>query len=81
MNRYAREKQTYGCQARTAVVYARNTGQLPPSHLTFWHYDILRHEMRRALLGIDAPTAWCGRNARLRRYIESWAKLPAPVLP
>lgn len=81
MNRYEREKPGTG-GASAAVNHAINTGQLPRSPwLTFSHMSIVRHEMRRALLGIDGPNAWCGRNARLRRMIEGLRGMPGPQLP
>lgn len=80
MNRYDRERPNTG-GARAAINYARNTGQLPATWEAwdYWHY--LRHEMRRALWGIDGPNAYCGRNERLRRIIDHWRTMPGPKLP
>lgn len=81
MNRYDRERPETG-GASAAINRAINTGKIGPHWQTFdyWHY--MRHEMRRALLGVDPPTAWCGeRNARLRRIIEKFRSLPAIPLP
>jgi len=81
MNRYERERPNTG-GASAAVNYACNTGKLPPSWESWWYFPIMHHEMRRALLGIDPPTAWCGdRNARLRRMIMRWRDMPAVSLP
>jgi len=81
MNRYERERPGTG-GARAAVNYAINTGKLSNVWNTFDHMNMVRREMRRALLGIDAPTAWCGdRNARLRRMVEALRGMPAPRLP
>ena len=81
MNRYEREKPNTG-GARAALNYARNTGQLPRVWETFEWMHLTHHEMRRALLGIDGPNAWCGdRNNRLRRMLAHVRSLPAPKLP
>jgi hypothetical protein len=81
MNRYERERPGTG-GARSAVNYAINMGHVSNVWYTFDYMNMVRHEMRRALFGIDEPTAWCGeRNARLRRMIEILRHLPAPRLP
>lgn len=80
MNRYERECPGTG-GARAALNYARNIGKLPRSWERFDFMNTVRYEMRRALLGIDGPNAWCGRNARLRRYVEGIRAYPAPKLP
>jgi len=81
MNRYERERPNTG-GAMTAVNYARNTGQVSGAWQSFFWLNLARHEMRRALLGIDPKTAWCGdRDARLRRYILAARKYPKPNLP
>lgn len=80
MNRYEREKPGIG-GARAAINYAINTGRLRSPWETFDYLNHVRHEMRRALLGIDGPSAWCGRNARLRRMIDHLRTLPGPILP
>jgi hypothetical protein len=81
MRRYEKERPNTG-GAEAAVNYARNTGKLPRSWEWFWWWNVSRHEMRRALLGIDGPEAWCGdRNARLRRFIERLRTYPPLRLP
>lgn len=68
--------------ARAAVNRWRNTGG--PERQSWQRFDwmaMVRHEMRRAQLGIDAPTAWCGRNARLRRLVASIGRFAPPRLP
>lgn len=81
MNRYDRERPGTG-GAHAAVNYAINTGVLKSCWETFAVYNDMVHETRRALLGIDKPTAWCGdRNARLRRFVAHFRELPAPRLP
>lgn len=81
MNRYEREHPNRG-GVEAAVNYHRNTGKMGAAWETFWYMNGLRHEMRRALLGVDKPTAWCGdRNNRLRRMIAHVRSLPAPTLP
>jgi len=81
MNRYEREKPNTG-GARAALNFARNTNVLPRSWEWFWWWNISRHEMRRALLGIDSKNAWCGdRDARLRRYIEALRRYQIPHIP
>ena len=81
MSRYEREKPNTG-GARAAVNYARNTGKLPRAWERFEWMNATRHEMRRALLGVDDKNAWCGdRNERLRRFIERTRSMPKPVLP
>jgi hypothetical protein len=81
MNRYEREKPNTG-GAQAAVNYARNTGQLSTAWMAVWWTNLARGEMRRALLGIDKKTAWCGdRDARLRRYILAARRYPTPNLP
>lgn len=69
--------------ARSSVHYWRNTaGAVAQSWRRFDAINAASHELRRALLGIDPPTAWCGdRNARIRRYIEAIRLQPAPRLP
>lgn len=80
MNRYDRDfPGTAG--ARAAVNYAINTGKIGAHWQTFEYWQYMRHEMRRALLGIDGPNAWCGRNARLRRIVEHFRTLPVIPLP
>jgi hypothetical protein len=69
--------------ARSAVYYWRNTaGALAQSWQRFDLLSAGHHELRRALLGIDLPSAWCGdRNARIRRFFEHVRTLPKPRLP
>lgn len=69
--------------ARAAVHYWRNTaGERAQSWRRFWYLAGAHHELRRALLKIDGPEAYCGdRNARIRRYILSVRDLPKPRLP
>lgn len=80
MNRYERERpDTGGVEA--AVNRHINAGRTPTEE-TFRWMNWTRHEMRRALLGIDGPEAWSGdRNNRLRRFILRVRSLPAPRLP
>lgn len=81
MNRYEREKPNTG-GARAAVNRARNTGKLSEVWMGFQWMNWARHEMQRALLGIDRKNAWCGdRDARLRRYILAAQRYPKPNLP
>lgn len=70
-----------GIQARMAVSHARNTGQTSNSWQIFEALNTAAYEVRRALWGIDGPNAWCGRNARLRRYIAAIKQYEAPRLP
>lgn len=69
--------------AATAVHYWRNTaGERAQSFQRFLILALGHHELRRAMLGIDLPTAWCGdRNARIRRLFEHARSLPVPRLP
>ena len=69
--------------ARVAVYYWRNTaGERAQSWKRFAWLSAAHHELRRALLGIDGPNAYCGdRNARIRRYIVAVRNLPKPRLP
>lgn len=81
MNRYEREKPDTG-GARAAVNYAVNTGVVKSCWATWSLFNDMMHETRRALYGIDKPTAWCGdRNARLRRFVMHFRELPGPRLP
>lgn len=69
--------------ARAAVHYWRNTaGERAQSWRRFSWLAGAHHELRRALLKIDGPEAYCGdRNARIRRYILAVRDLPKPRLP
>lgn len=69
--------------ARSSVYYWRNTaGDVAQSWRRFDAIDSATHELRRALLGIDPPSAWCGeRNARIRRFIAAIRSQPKPRLP
>jgi hypothetical protein len=71
-----------GWSARAAVSLWRNTaGEAAQSWQRFQMMNEATHELRRALLGIDPPTAWGGRNARIRRFIAAVRALPKPRLP
>ena len=81
MNRYEREKPGTG-GASAAVNYAINTGAVKSCRETWQLFNEMVHETRRALLGIDKPSAWCGeRNARLRRFVSHFQEMPGPRLP
>jgi hypothetical protein len=69
--------------AATAVHYWRNTaGERAQSFQRFMWLSMAHHELRRAMLGIDPPTAWCGdRDARIRRFFDRVRNLPKPRLP
>ena len=74
-----------GWAKRSAVQAWQNSRSVPPASgpwSRFRWFALAHHELRRALLGIDQPTAWCGdRNARIRRMILHAATFSAPRLP
>lgn len=68
--------------AESSVYYWRNTaGERAQSWQRFDLLITAHHELSRALLGIDPPEAWGGRNARIRRFFEAVRELPKPRLP
>jgi len=71
-----------GWLLRSEVNFARNTGKLSDAWQGWQALNDAAHELRRALLGIDKPTAWCGdRNNRIRRYIMAHRRFSNPRLP
>ena len=74
-------ERLHGIAARMAVNHARNTGRTSNSWQIFQALNTAAYEVRRALWGIDGPNAWCGRNARLRRYIAAIKQYDPPRLP
>jgi hypothetical protein len=81
--RAVRRGRKHGWALRSAVSLWRNT--TIAGCTSFQRAEMantLRHEMWRALRGIDGPNAWSGdRNARLRRFVAAVRALPAPRLP
>lgn len=71
-----------GWTLRSLVNVARNSGKLSDAWRGWQTINNATHELRRALLGIDPQTAWCGdRNNRVRRYILAHRQFSNPRLP
>ena len=77
----SKEERLHGYAARSAVNGARISGATSNSWQRFEALNTAAYEVRRALWGIDGPNAWCGRNARLRRYIAAIKQYEPPRLP
>ena len=81
MTRFEKECPGMGT-ARMAVNRAINTGLIPNTWRRFEALNQAGHELRRALLGVDKKTAWCGeRDARIGRYILACREFELPRLP
>ena len=75
-----KHERLHGYAARVAVQGAKNAGRVYDGR-RFDALNTAAYEVRRALWGIDGPNAWCGRNARLRRYIAAIRQYEPPRLP